>query len=491
MANGVKHIQGKQFCVLCGRQDKAKVQCNHPHKKNAKGCKAIMHATCARQAGLEVSSPEGSVYNFRCFQHSECSFTFRAFLEDMIEFEKLRSGNGLTATGKPMSNECVSNIFNSGIRVLNSLGWAWQWASWWVRHGDNWEPFLEPGEVEENMTDEELRKVESTPTSRREDARKCRLAAFGAALRNRSYDKEKGDNMVPLSNALRAIMSTPSLVGPLMKVEIEFFVDWLGRIYRSKSPLLGFGDAKIPVAEKWTNNCPVFFEDKSAKFELGARPLPGKQCLRKGQIFEEGITEIDDYFKEDETPLSLLLSATPNTANSENSVSSITQTSSSRSRPRSHNSRRKENVVRINIESSRPKKRKASEAKIHNSASDGETENVPARSKTISNASILKKRDRQPTLCDPIPKKRKPTLDDPIPKKRGKPSSSKSEPSQKQLQVENDAIPDSGRPLKKRGPGRPPKKSSHAKGFKTGSNNDQNAYSRSYSPKRRGPGRKR
>ena len=36
--------------------------------------------------------------------------------------------------------------------------------------------------------------VHSTPESRCEDARRCRLAAFGAALRNRDYDQEEGDD---------------------------------------------------------------------------------------------------------------------------------------------------------------------------------------------------------------------------------------------------------------------------------------------------------
>ena len=85
---------------------------------------------------------------------------------------------------------------------------------WWVQHGSTWEPLLEPGQVEAEMTAEELRIIESTKDSRMNDARKCRLAAFGAALRNRNYDKENGFNTEALERALRALLHTQSLVGP-------------------------------------------------------------------------------------------------------------------------------------------------------------------------------------------------------------------------------------------------------------------------------------
>ena len=66
----------------------------------------------------------------------------------MIEFEKVRSGNDLSHQGGVMTMECVSNIFHAGVSVMSCLGWAWKWASWWVRSGDSWEPFLEEGEDE-------------------------------------------------------------------------------------------------------------------------------------------------------------------------------------------------------------------------------------------------------------------------------------------------------------------------------------------------------
>ena len=303
MANGLNHIEGSHFCGLCGQKDRLKVQCKLPNKK--KPCQDRFHSTCARQAGLEVSSNNAEIeMPLMCFYHSRCDFAFRAMLEDMIEFEKLRAGNDLSRSGGTMKLECAANIFNAGVRVLRCLGWAWQWSQWWVNHGDNWEPLLEEGQDEANMTKEQLKIVESTPTSRREDARKCRLAAFSAALRNRDYDKNTDDDRQPLHNALRAVFSTPSLVGPLSKAEINFFVEWLGRVYRSKSSLLGLGDAKIPVNEIFERNSPVFFKDQTPKFELGARSLPGNH-VKNNLIFEVGIQEVDDYF-ENESSIPLI-----------------------------------------------------------------------------------------------------------------------------------------------------------------------------------------
>lgn len=167
-----------------------------------------------------------------------------------------------------------------------------------MTQGDRWEPLLEEGQVEAEMSKEQLRIVESDPESRCSDARRCRLSAFGAALRNRCYDEEEGDNREPLERALRAIFSTPSLTGPLKRTEIEFYVTWLVLAYRSKSPLLGFGDDKIPVA---TDGFCMHIEDGSPKYELGSRPLPGKTMPLKG-VFEPEVTEVDDFLKD---PVSL------------------------------------------------------------------------------------------------------------------------------------------------------------------------------------------
>lgn len=301
MANGMEHVEKNHRCHLCGIRKGLKISCMYQCGKSKK-CEHRFHATCARQAGLEVSHENPNIdYSLMCFNHGRCEFSFRALLEDMIEFEKKRAGNELSRSNSVMSLDCAAQIFNAGIRVLNSLGWAWKWASWWVNYGDVWEPLLEEGQKEADMTKEQLKIVDSTPISRREDARKCRLAAFGAALRNRDFDKEEGDDQDTLRYAIRAIFNTPSLVGPLSRAEIAFYVDWLSRVYRSKSPRLGLGDKKVPVYEVWDDEKPDekypnpnFFDDKSPKFMLGSRPLPGKSC-RPNHIFEN-VEEKDDFF---------------------------------------------------------------------------------------------------------------------------------------------------------------------------------------------------
>lgn len=160
-------------------------------------------------------------------------------------------------------------------------------------YDSSWEPLLEPGQIEELMTKKELKIVDSTRKSRCSDARRCRLAAFGAALRNRNYDTEDGFDNDSLHRALRAILSTPSLVGPLEGYEIDFFVEWLGRSYRSKSRLLFMGDDKVRIS-KDSPFC-VHEVDKSPKFELSDRPIPGKQELSQGNSFESDILEPDNF----------------------------------------------------------------------------------------------------------------------------------------------------------------------------------------------------
>ena len=199
-----------------------------------------------------------------------------------------------------------SRLMNSAMLVMRMLGWAWRWAEMWVLYGSNWEPLLEPGQKESNMSKAQLKIVDSTPESRCEDARRCRLTAFGAALRNRLYDKEDGGFLsTELDKALRAILHTKSLVGPLEQVEIDFFAVWLARAYRSKSKFLGMGTFKIPVASEWL--C-VNRQDKSPKFELQDRPLPGR-ATDKDEVFEPPVNEPDDFLKpevtEDGEPLVL------------------------------------------------------------------------------------------------------------------------------------------------------------------------------------------
>ncbi|KAL3924990.1 MAG: hypothetical protein SGILL_000703 [Bacillariaceae sp.] len=160
---------------------------------------------------------------------------------------------------------------------------------------------------EADMTAEELRIVESTKESRRDDARRCRLAAFGAALRNRGYDLDDGFDTMALDRALRAVLHTPSLVGPLEQYEVDFFADWLGRAYRSKSRLLGFGDEKIPVA---SDSFCVHAVDQTPKFELGARPLPGK-FVPPGHTFEDPVNEPDDFLESEQDERGEALTVAP------------------------------------------------------------------------------------------------------------------------------------------------------------------------------------
>jgi hypothetical protein len=233
-------------------------------------------------------------YLVRCHVHGSNEHNLRARLEDLIETEKKRAGKDFSRANAPMKFSDGSKLLHGAIMVMRMLGWAWRWAEWWVQFGSTWEPLLEPGQVESEMTAEELRIVESTKESRMDDARRCRLAAFGAALRNRSYDSGNGYNTEALERALRAVLHTQSLVGPLVDFEIDFFTDVLARAYRSKSKLLGFGEDKIPVANE--GFC-LHLEDKSPKFELGDRPLPGHSALPPGQVFEEPVSEPDDYLK--------------------------------------------------------------------------------------------------------------------------------------------------------------------------------------------------
>jgi hypothetical protein len=188
----------------------------------------------------------------------------------------------------------ASRLLNASILVMRILGWAWRWSEWWVDYNSTWEPLLEPGQREEDMTSEELRIVESTRESRCDDARKCRLAAFGAALRGRKYDTEDGFDRNALGRALRAVLRTKSLVGPLNDLEIEFFVDWLGRAYRSNSHLLGFDEDSILVGRK---GCCLHIQDQSPKFELGLRSVPGMQEPNADQAFEIDTNDVDDFLQ--------------------------------------------------------------------------------------------------------------------------------------------------------------------------------------------------
>mmetsp|Transcript_25827 Transcript_25827/g.28533 ORF Transcript_25827/g.28533 Transcript_25827/m.28533 type:complete len:504 (+) Transcript_25827:1-1512(+) len=196
---------------------------------------------------------------------------------------------------RSMSIIHASRLLNGAIVIMQNLGWAWRWAEWWVTHGSNWEPLIEDGQDESKMSREQLKIIDSTQKSRCMDARACRLAAFSAALRNRAYDAKEDGPTILLDRALRAVLATESLVGPLEEAEIKHCALWLGIAYRSKSRLLGYGKDKIPISESF-RLC-LHVEDKSPKFELGSRRLPGRQELPPGQIFETDFHDIDDFLK--------------------------------------------------------------------------------------------------------------------------------------------------------------------------------------------------
>jgi hypothetical protein len=242
-----------------------------------------------------------------CYLHGDNEFNLRARLEDLIETERRRAGKKFFRSDAPMTFNDGSRLLNHAILVVRMLSWAWKWAEWWVEYDSNWEPLLEPGQKEKDMTKEQLKIVDSTRESRCADARRCRLAAFGAALRNRNYDTEDGFDSESLDRAFRAVLQTQSLVGPLDKFEIDFFADWLGRAYRSNSRLLGLGEEKLPVA----NDFCVHVDDKTPKFELGNRPLPGKVPWKKGQVFEEDVHEVDDLLKPETTENGELIDLPP------------------------------------------------------------------------------------------------------------------------------------------------------------------------------------
>jgi hypothetical protein len=181
----------------------------------------------------------------------------------MLNVKKARWSDESFKPDAPMHWNHAASLMHFATDILRTC------TDWWVAEGDNWEPYLKEGEVEAEMTDIELKRVRSTPASRAQDARRCRLEDVGAALCNRSYDRVEKE---ALELALTTVLCTPSLVGPLNQEEIEFFTTWFLLAYQSKSRKLGFGRDKIPVS----NGGFCTREDGSPKHKLGRRPLPGK-----------------------------------------------------------------------------------------------------------------------------------------------------------------------------------------------------------------------
>ena len=222
-------------------------------------CEDMFHVTCARQAGLEVADGEP----LKCFKHVRSHFVLRSRIEDMLWAEKMRWSESEFKPDAPMSWNHAASMLHFAIDILRTLGWAWRWAEWWVEDGDNWEPFLPEGEEEE----EDCMTLDSTESSRRNDARRIRLEDLGAALRNRMYDLR---NFNGLEKALKRLLKTPSLVGPLDEDEVAFFTTWLCLAYKSNCRKLGFGRDKIPVSnDDFCNR-----KDGSPKHCLGKHRLP-------------------------------------------------------------------------------------------------------------------------------------------------------------------------------------------------------------------------
>mmetsp|Transcript_18936 Transcript_18936/g.28565 ORF Transcript_18936/g.28565 Transcript_18936/m.28565 type:complete len:1541 (-) Transcript_18936:2566-7188(-) len=302
MSHGHGFVKEQNVCELCGHKKGMKKRCQQARCRQwgQANKPSYVHLTCGRQAGFEVNTREAKDGAFEffvhCFKHSRCEDAFRARIEDLIEIEKFRVGKRLDMKDvKAMSISHASRLLNAAIIVLQNLGWAWRWAEWWVANGSNWEPLIEEGQDEKKMTKQQLKIIDSTPESRCKDARACRLVAFSAALRNRAYDSEVEGPTKMLDRALRALLATKSLVGPLDKAEIQHCAQWLGIAYRSKSRLLGFGEDKISINRSF-RFC-VNTDDNSAKFELGNRRLPGKQVLPEGQFFETEFHDVDDFLK--------------------------------------------------------------------------------------------------------------------------------------------------------------------------------------------------
>ena len=287
MSNGQDLLDHRHPCKLCGRHDGAKVICQGC-PKSSKYAKNYYHVTCARQAGLQVNKDDAG-YHFKCFEHVECMYVFRAFLEDLKQIEIDRSPNQDTFEPTiPITWNHASHLLNFAVCIMRTLGWAWRWADWWIKFGDNWEPLVEDLDAVASMTKEELKIVRSTKQSRSVDAQNCRLAALGAALRNRDYDTEDGGvDQESLGRALADLLGTESLVGPLTYDEIDFLTTWLILAYRSESPLLGFGTDKIPVAAGGSD-----LKDGSGsafpESELGSRRLPGK--LELNTVMPQNVT---------------------------------------------------------------------------------------------------------------------------------------------------------------------------------------------------------
>ena len=279
MKDGTQFTGQNTPCHLCGRNEGLKIKC-HACKRN--GC--YFHPTCARQAGFSVKATQeyGKSFRVACLEHSSTEHNLRARIENLLVEEEHRKKTSDTTS---LSYKNAAHYLSLAIQIVRALGWAWRWEEWWVKHNYRWEAYLpylddEPGKTPDDYTDEEKRVFESTAASRRDDSRDCRLVDFSAALRNRSYDLPDGFDSASLQRALGALLDKPSIVGPLKDSEKSFLMVWLSMAYRSKSTNLCFGENKVEIGE--AAFC-YYGSQRSPKFELGDRPLPGKlglECTR-------------------------------------------------------------------------------------------------------------------------------------------------------------------------------------------------------------------
>jgi hypothetical protein len=133
MNHGNGFVLENHPCIVCGRKKGSRIKCSMEDCKHG-----LMHVTCARAAGFEVSHSDNVKGGFylRCFHHSQNANNLRARLEDLLEVEISRSSSktGYKKFDKgfqPMTWDHAASLLHSAVTVLRVMGWAWRWADWW------------------------------------------------------------------------------------------------------------------------------------------------------------------------------------------------------------------------------------------------------------------------------------------------------------------------------------------------------------------------
>ena len=269
--------------------------------------------------------------NIGCLEHSTGE---DHGLKEMIRMlMSIENSKGVDAANTSVKS---AQAFHASCKIVNILSWAWRWCEWWVGHGDNYsssrkkrtasavkEKEKEKGKDQEDCDDDFVTqtrninnrrsskgfKVENGSVSkagssrqkksarvtnskqdagrnasklksqkkavqrRKDEVRRCRLAAFSAALRNRDYDSMKDLDEKPLYAAFCAVLQCPILCGKWSEDQINFGSLWLCRAYRSKlNNLLKIGDCKTSVND---TTCRFRCDFTKFKHVLGNRTLPG------------------------------------------------------------------------------------------------------------------------------------------------------------------------------------------------------------------------